>query len=254
MRLMGIPALILAATLGGCSSQPTLNHQEIDRIHTAKVVYIRTSEVLGVFQDPNGGVMPVPLGGGQQMFIYMPDKMTGPGILTKEYLSGTYGSEMASLDVRQRLFAAATQAIPQVSWLAKAPFSVIDHTMDNDAMWHDVLDSNVDAAIYLEPIVALAISGTHLRLGIKVTVYVNPRTRNAYRYDSVLIGSDQEIRLKQDPNKPHQSISARSPEQLADIWFEDHAAQLHGDMELELTQIEPGLVHYLAGNGSTKGN
>lgn len=256
MKTIGISALILAVSLAGCASQPTLSHNEIDRVHSVKVVYIRAPDALGIYAyyPTGGGIMPVPTGGGT-LFLPTPTvDMNGSKFVTEQYLSSTFQSELTSLDTRPRLLAAATQAISQVSWLAKAPLSVIDHPMDDDAMLRDAQDSNLDAVIYLKPRVEMEYLGRYLHLGIDVTVYVNPRTKSAYRYDTAMIGSDQEIQLKQDPNKPHQSISARSPKELAAVWFSDDAAQLRGDIELELPQIEPDLVHYLGGDAPAKAN
>src|SRR5580698_3413701 len=109
MRVVAVLGLALVAALSGCSSQPTLSHSEIERMHSVKVVYVQAPDALGIYAyyPVGGGIMPVPMGGGQTLFMPTPTvAMNGPNFVTEEYLSSTHQDEITSFDARPRLLAA----------------------------------------------------------------------------------------------------------------------------------------------------
>ena len=255
MKAIRISGLILVMALAGCAYRPIVSYEAIKRLHSVKVVYIQPSYILAIQEYDSTTLMPMMLGGGRVAFIAMPAPMPKGDFLTNDYLSDTYRDEITPLDARPRLLAAATHAISQVSWLANAPLSVVDHSMDLDDMRHDVLDSNMDAVVYLEPVMALSIDGRDLRAGIVVTVYVNHRTGNEFNYVSRVIPDDeQEVQLKPAPNGRHRPAFGHSPKELAQVWFADDAAQLHSDIDSAVSQVEPGIIHFLAGDMPETGN
>ena len=249
MRVVIVLGLALAATLSGCASQRTLSDHEIQRIHTVKVVYIQAPYELGMRSFVSNNIMPVPIPGG---VIFVPGSLYDRGDLTSKYL-GPYQDVIKTFDARERLYTAATQAVSQAPWLAKAPFEIVDHPMSGDDKWHYIQDSGMDAVIFLTPTIALDDMGYNVHVQMQVDVFVNPRTKSPYEYDSALFGDSRELQLKQNPNEPHHSLSALSADKAAAVWFADGAPQLHNDIDLLLPPIGPELAHYLGGDVPTKG-
>ena len=249
MRVVIVLGLALAAMLSGCASQRTLSDHEIQRIHTVKVVYIRSPYELGMRSFVSNNIMPMPIPGG---VLFVPGSIYDRGDLTSKYL-GPYQDVIKTFDARERLYTAVTQAVSQTPWLAKAPFEVIDHPMSGDDKWHYAQDSGLDAIVYLTPVVALDDSAYHVHVKLYVDVYVNPHNASVYEYDSAMFGDMLELQIKQNPNEVHHSLSALSADKAVARWFADDAVQLHSDIDLLLPPLGPELAHYLGGDVPTKG-
>jgi hypothetical protein len=254
--------LAFGVILVGCASAPTLSHNEIARIHTARVVYIRQQPDFAILQDDHRLGVPVVvalnigLGLGSALIgsvLLTPAIVDTDPESTNEFLS-QYRDAISTSHLQQRLREAVDDVIPRVPWLKGVTPEVRDTPMTAHEMQKYAWDTGVDAVIFFYPVSGLYIDGTHLYAYVRVVVYVNPHGGQApFEYDSAELGCLCKLVIPdQDPKQAYQSIYAISPKQRFQVWFANDAAVLRQDSDLGVSQAHDELAHYLGALPATK--
>lgn len=231
---------VVAAVLSACSSQPpTLDPHEMARIHTLKIVYVEMPQELSmVLPAQQGGVMPA-----GKMFLIMPESPAED--LSGKYL-GHYQDDIANLGARKRLFSIAGLAVALSPWHSMAQLEYVNGPVD---AWQYTQDSGVDAVLFLKPESSLSPYGYDFYFRIHALLYVNPHNASSYLYDEQTFGDKYRVLIPgETAHETALDLHDVHTQQAVDIWFGDHAAQLHADIDSASMQISAGLVHYLGGN------
>lgn len=256
VRAVVVLASIGIAMLSGCASQPTLDQHEIWRAKTVKIVYLQPKYDVGVFSylAPMTAETAwleqyeVPHEFAYKKFGSSVPQHYSIGDSTDEHLA-PYQAALATLQIKQRLFAGLQQAVESTPWLKDVSIEVPEKPTDEHYLLQHFRDSNADALIYLEPAVWLDDYGQSLHAALYVIVYAKPENGMRELYD--VEEYDYAARLQapaQDPSGPLYSIFDLKVDDRFKLWFMGHAGQLNSDVTSALSQMDDFLVHYLAGD------